>query len=104
MQEGVIIKIPAGSEPLEIRQGWLFLRFVFEFLPDGDALDAITGTLLPFAPYCVPEAEAYRIMDNQRPGMADFYRQNTNSQLQGLAFSFAEDEIHFLKGTEAAWG
>ncbi len=106
MQEGIIIKIPAGSEPLSIRRGWLLLRFVFEETADGFSVDVITGQPLhePGLAYLVPESEAYRIMDTQRPGMADFYRQHSNPQLTGWAFAFREDEIHFLEGTEEAWG
>lgn len=97
MQEGVIVKIPIGSEPLAIRQQWLYLRFVFDECDDGEcSKDALTGAPLPMVgrEYLVDVSEAFRIMENQRPGMAEFYRTNTKPELMDWPWSFREDEIH----------
>lgn len=107
MYEGIIIKVPDGFEPLAIRRQWVLLRFVFEQYPEGNSpsRDAITGAPLPpRREFGVAEEEAFRIMDAQRPGMSAFYRKHTLPDLKGWDFTFGEDEIHFLDGTESAWG
>lgn len=107
MFEGIIIKAPEGSEPVAIRQGWLMLRFVFrESDKTSEVQDNSTGEPSPIMgrEFLVSEVEAFRIMDTQRPGMADYYRDHTIPELQGCNFVFAEDDIHFLPGTHESWG
>lgn len=109
MVEAIVIKVPEGSEPVEIRRGWLLLRFILlkADMDGGPTRDSITGEPMPIRgrEFTVEESEAFRIMDAQRPGMADYYRANQHPSLCGLDFSFVEDELHFL-GTEdnSAWG
>lgn len=82
------------------------LRFVFEECTpdDGPCYDTVTGNPIPFAPYSVDCCEAYRIMDAQRLGMSSWYKKNSHKDLVNCEFVFYEDEIHFLEGTQHAWG